>query len=351
MANCDDIYNLRDRSCYEAISYDPAYCRNEHILKWWNPAHDKVLAKQIENGLWYWYWGVTEEICKITNPKTIRIWRKADRLCRKYAWYNVLMYFAVSRAESLGLMKGIRKPKWKKCPLCNKKFVEDSLPYPIVKRLGVHHIDFCSPCLRNMVLSGSGDDSLPRLKTLDYLRNLSAVLQRIPHQGFGEGKGDFEDLGFRERLDLFRILKKKPTTSRVKRLFGSWFNALVQAGVLEEEVRRTTRGVHCLAKDGHVCLSLGEKTIDDFLFRNRIKHEKEVSYPEGNFKADFVVDGIFIEYFGLKGNAEYDAKSRLKDKLCMKHGIKLIRLYPADLANINVLEKKLLGVLGQNDLA
>jgi len=87
-----------------------------------------LMLKQIEKDQWLWYWGITEEITAITSSETLDTWRQEDPLCSKYAWYNVLMHFAASRAQNLGLTKEIRKPEWKVCPLCNQRFVEDSLP-------------------------------------------------------------------------------------------------------------------------------------------------------------------------------------------------------------------------------
>ncbi len=111
---------------------------------------------------------------------------------------------------------------------------------------------------------------------------------------------------------------------------------------MEDGTRRTSRGVQCLANDGHVCFSLGEKTIDDLLYYNGIPHEKEPAYPEGNFRADFAVGGRFIEYFGLAGDPEYDAKTKLKQEICERYGITLVSIYPSDLAATKRLEQKLL---------
>jgi len=171
------------------------------------------------------------------------------------------------------------------------------------------------------------------------------MLQRVPNQDYEEGVEDLHGLDFEERLAVLQLLKQKPTVHRVKVLFGSWLNALVEAGVLEDGTRRTSRGTQCIAKDGHVCLSLGEKTTDDFLYRYGIPHEKEPRYPERNFRGDFLVNGIFIEYFGLKGDPDYDAKTRLKQGICNKHGIELVSVYPKDLVSLKELERKLLGGL------
>ena len=342
------IYDRREKPAYQNFVVKRSYSKNPHILEWWTPAHDQLVANQIEKDQWIWYWGITDEIVAATPPETIQAWQQTDPLCSKYAWYNILLYFAASRAEVLGLTKRIRKPKRKTCPLCNKRFVEDSLPVPLVRRLGIDHLDFCAPCLKDTVLQGSGSESLTKEQVLTYLQDLSNVLQRVPNQNYGEGIEDLHGLDFQERLAVLQLLKRKPTVRRVKELFGSWLNALVEAGVLEDGTRRTSRGTQCIARDGHVCLSLGEKTIDDFLYSHGIPHEKEPRYPEGDFRGDFSVNGIFIEYFGLKGNPDYDAKTKLKQRICKKHGIRLISIYPSDLVSLKKLERKLLGGLHQS---
>jgi hypothetical protein len=333
------VYDHRGKPAYGNLSVKRSYCENPHILKWWTCAHDQLIVEQIEKEQWLWYWGITEEIVRITSSEIIDAWQEEDLLCSQYAWYNLLMHFAASRAQVRGFTKKIRKPVWKTCPLCNKRFVEDSLPVPLVRRLGIDYIDFCAPCLSEAFFQGS--DALSKEQVLSYLRDLADVLQRVPSQNFGEGIGDLDGLNYQERLALLQVLKRKPTVRLVKKLFGSWLKALVEAGVLEDGTRRTSRGIQCLAKDGHVCLSLGEKTIDDFLSSRGIAHEKEPPYPERNFRADFLVDGVFIEYFGLKGDPDYDTKTRLKQRICRKHGIKLISLYPSDLISLNKLSRKL----------
>ena len=73
-----------------------------------------------------------------------------------------------------------------------------------------------------------------------------------------------------------------------------------------------------------------------------IKHEKEPKYPEGNYRADFKVNDSLIEYFGLKGQKEYDEKIKIKKKICKKNKIKLLSIYPKDLINTKTLENKIL---------
>ena len=47
------------------------------------------------------------------------------------------------------------------------------------------------------------------------------------------------------------------------------------------------------------------------------------------------------EYFGLKGNPEYDEKTKYKQSICKKNGIQLISIYPSDLVNTTKLMKKM----------
>ena len=342
------IYDYRDKPAYGSLQTEPNYSKSRHILKWWTPEHDKLLAVQIARWQWVWYWGITDEIVKATPSTTIETWKKIAPLCSKYAWNNILMYFAAARAEQLGLTKAIRRPQVKTCPLCAKSFVEDSLPMPLIERLGIDRLDFCTPCLRDTVLQGAGNGSASEKDILKYLRKLVSLIERVPPQNFGEGMTDLLDLETEERLALLKLLRVKPSVRRVKSVFGSWLNALIRAGILEDGTRKTSRGIQSIAKDGHVCLSLGEKTIDDYLYARRVRHEKEPRYPESNYRGDFDVGGTFIEYFGLAGNAEYDAKTKEKIHLCKKHGIVLIAMYPQDLVSQKRLESKLSACIVQS---
>jgi hypothetical protein len=340
------IYDQRDRSAYGDCGSNPLYCTNPYILKWWTDAHDRLLSAQIEEKQWIWAWTITQRIVAISRQEDIDEWKEQDPNCSKYVWYNVLMNFARSRAEKLGLTNAIRKPEWKRCPLCGEAFVEDSLPVPLVERLGIDQLDFCAPCLSGTILQNTGNDAATKDQIRTYLQDLSDILKRIPPQDFGGGMYDLREMSTEERLEALLELKRKPTQRRVKELFGSWFKALIDAELLEDGARRTSLGTQCLAKDGHMSFSLGEKTIDDLLHALGILHEREPAYPEGNFRADFVVNGVFIEYFGLAGDAEYDAKSSKKKMLCQAHGIKLIAIFPKDLVSSRKLESMILTSLG-----
>jgi hypothetical protein len=140
----------------------------------------------------------------------------------------------------------------------------------------------------------------------------------------------------------------------VKKKFGSWFEGLVQSGALPDGVQVTARGVRCLADDGHVCHSLDEQCIDNWLSHNSLSHEREPPYPphptlnaSGRRRADWKVGDTFIEYFGLVGDPDYERK--MDEKIALSAGLQvdMVAVYPSDLGRI----EERLGFLVSEDVA
>jgi len=117
--------------------------------------------------------------------------------------------------------------------------------------------------------------------------------------------------------------------------FGSWNKAIEAAGFKSNPVKFSKKYI---AKDGHICDSFTEKIIDDWLYSQNIKHQRNVPYPNSPYTADFLIKGKFIEFFGLSGELEeYDRIKKRKEKLAEKYKLKLIKIYPKDLYPINHL--------------
>ncbi|MBN1460108.1 MAG: hypothetical protein JXA57_11250 [Armatimonadetes bacterium] len=328
----DGPFLRRDTPAFSGFGPDPEYAENPHILRWWSDEQDRVLRGLIDEFQWCWEWEISEAIEKVTPTSVISKWRKSDPVCLHYAWYNVLMNFGSARARAEGWTTAIRTAVVKKCLLCGEKFREDSVHPSLIKRLGFDGIDFCPPCLSECTLAFNEDVTDQQM--LQYIRDLVAVLGWVPPQSFAEeGLPDLTGVATGERVALLRVMRRRPAMAAVKRVYGTWLNALIQAGVLEDGTRRTVRGVQTLAKDGHICFSLGEKTIDDLLFAHGIAHDREPPYPEGNYRADFLVGNTFIEFFGLAGDSSYDAKTAKKKTICRGHGIALIVVTPKDLTS------------------
>lgn len=333
---------MTERPYFEPIPVHPEYALNPHILKWWEKKHDALLESEIRKMHWLWVWGIYTKVCDITDTAAINQWRIEDPKCSTYSWYNVLMYFCAARAHKMNYHHLIRKPELITCACCNQRFVEDAIQVSVALHLGINRLDVCMSCIGIKFLQQSGNDDASDEQIKDYLRDLHHALQAVPTQAFGETLSSLTYMSTVERVNVLRVMDSKPTVKRVREVYGSWLNALVQSGVLPNGVRKMPRGIQCLAKDGHVCNSIGEKVIDDFLTSKHIPHEKEPHYPEGQYRADFLINGYFIEYFGLAGDPDYDSKTGLKLELCRKHGIKLIALYSDDLWSSETLEKKII---------
>jgi hypothetical protein len=129
--------------------------------------------------------------------------------------------------------------------------------------------------------------------------------------------------------------------SAVRGSFGTWNKFVKAAGFEPNPVMFAKKHV---ANDGHICDSLSEKIIDDWLSRRKIEHEINVSYP-GRLKltADFKIKDYWIEFFGLKGELKrYDELRKKKLGLARRKKLNLIKIYPKDLfpkGNLNELFK------------
>lgn len=120
--------------------------------------------------------------------------------------------------------------------------------------------------------------------------------------------------------------------------FGSWNKAITAAGFTPNPVKFAKKFI---AKDGHVCDSLAEKIIDDWLLRKNIKHERQIPYPTNSrLTADFSIGNYFIEFFGLFGHHKrYNELRNHKLQIVKNYKIKLIEIYPKDLFPKNKLQE------------
>lgn len=121
-----------------------------------------------------------------------------------------------------------------------------------------------------------------------------------------------------------------------RKYFGTWNKAIEAAGFKPNPVMFSDR---CIANDGHICDSVAEKIIDDYLYEKSIVHERSISYPKGNYTFDFRIGNILLEYFGLTGeHRKYDEIRKIKQKIVKKFNLHLVEIYPKDLYPHNKLE-------------
>jgi hypothetical protein len=105
-------------------------------------------------------------------------------------------------------------------------------------------------------------------------------------------------------------------------------------------------------KDGHYVRSQGEMAIDDSLYLWGIPHAYEKKLPNTleDALSDFHIPSgpgrpyaVYIEYWGVQGDVEYDKRKEKKLKVYNELGLQLIQLTPSDIKNLeDTLQRELL---------
>lgn len=100
------------------------------------------------------------------------------------------------------------------------------------------------------------------------------------------------------------------------------------------------------ATDGHLVRSRGELLIDNWLYMGGIVHAYERRLPiEDEAYCDFWIPNgkVYIEYWGIDGDASYEARRQKKLALYRQHGLDLIEVTNDDIDRLDdVLPPKLL---------
>jgi hypothetical protein len=125
-----------------------------------------------------------------------------------------------------------------------------------------------------------------------------------------------------------------------------WGKALVAAGVVDGFVQ-TKRGLQSESKDGHWCLSIFERQVDDFLTNQGIHHEHEPRWPahpefnpRGAMRADWrLPDGTMVEAAGMLDDPKYAAKIAQKRALANALDINLLLLTPEKVLKLDQIFK------------
>lgn len=257
--------------------------------------------------------------------------------------YNDIQRYAIRRLqEKYGIDTEKDRPQIiKQCLICKKIF--NAVNENFSSSIKSINLKVCGSCFGKIYAERYSKKS--KLQMIKYLKKLSEVLGgSIPPSRF---ISIVHQINEKNQVDLIKILKIIPSPEMYKQKFGSYFKALIAAGLLEKGARITARGIQCLAKDGHECLSLSEKKIDDWLYKHGIKHIKEPEYPlnknlnpNGLLRADWKVNKYYIEFFGLNGQIDYDRKIFLKKNLACDLNLKLIEIYNEDLKFLDIKLKK-----------
>jgi Mn-dependent DtxR family transcriptional regulator/energy-converting hydrogenase A subunit M len=105
----------------------------------------------------------------------------------------------------------------------------------------------------------------------------------------------------------------------------------------DPEFREKFKAEH-RANDGHMVRSKSEVIIDNYLYNNEIVHAFERKLPiSEDAYSDFYIPKakVYIEYWGITGDAQYDARKKMKLELYKKNDLKLIELTENDVMNLD----------------
>lgn len=302
------------------------------IEAWWTPRHDALLRSLIEQRRWWWSRDVDKEIEKV-DPAAFAAWTS------NHSNLNRLLYFVEDRALRTGLYKELLSDAASvDCARCHKSFLEFETRGQDLQ----YRPDICKDCIDACIWAPAIDNRASGASIRSWIWELAQIAGRVPRKGYATRASDLGPLSTEARRRLLDHVARRPSDSVIDRRFGGWLQALIASGVLPDGTRRTARGIQSIAVDGHVCYSLGEKTIDDFLAAHGIPHEREPRYPSGGFRGDFLIGGAIVEYFGLAGDAAYDAKTLTKRRICEDAGVTLIGLFAEDLLDDRRLREKLM---------
>lgn len=227
--------------------------------------------------------------------------------------------------------------KRQKCVICSKRFtwLKKSIQYTFeIPFIPGKHIQICPECVQKAILENNLQDDLTT--NLERFKLIADSIGSIPEKsGFIYNQID----NLETAINLTKQMHKMPTFGELSKSCGSWFKLLIASGILPEGTRKMKYGTMVLAKDGHECLSIAEKVIDDLLYANDIPHEREPHYPDSNYRADWLIKqngfNILIEFFGLYGESNYNKRMKEKLEYASTKGIKVISFLPKDLNNLH----------------
>jgi hypothetical protein len=236
------------------------------------------------------------------------------------------------------------------CRLCKEKF----FPQMGSEWPGKVPPDYCTICLE---MSFSGSTEFFRL--LGYSQDERKNNFIVGIKVFSEFFGLIPKVGTTKRriitqlrqsgvggedLDLALMVSSLlPFHETAKKMFGSWAHLLEAAELLEHR-QRGHGGHQSIGSDGHLCLSMGERAICEYLTRRGISHSKEPVYPidkklnpNGLLRGDFLVGSTFIEFAGMMSKKDYAEKMRQKGKLAKLKGIPWIKVEGSQLEDLDLM--------------
>lgn len=216
-----------------------------------------------------------------------------------------------------------------RCRLCASATVAFTTP------ISTHPLAYCQVCLSSAT-TGLGQN---RDRAAVGLKELSVL--EFDSQPMLETQLTSLHVNPEEPIDPTTIDKLLLLRFAIPRRHVAWTLLLEAAGFAGDGLRMA-RGTLIRSRDGHLCHSMRERAVCDFLHLHGIVHDREPRYPQdpdynatGLRRADWeLADGTLVELWGLPKDPAYAAKMEAKRNLVARHGLRLVELLDTDLPNL-----------------
>jgi hypothetical protein len=330
-------------------SYGWTFGDQERFEEVWTAEGDMVADELADRYAFAWPWLIARSLSASAPTTSKAVMQFATSEHRPSHTYRDMPDVMFDHAAMWGAFHSVRKrrtwpdPGEAVCPTCGKIFWTGHLAHWTFRRFGPAR--YCPSCCFQ-VLNGNPDaGSFDGVVTV--LKNLNAALGIIPSQNFSQTIFP-PDAADQDRDRWMEALMLMPAAQEIKHVLGQgdWLGVLQASGIVSEGWR-PSRGTWCRAIDGHLCRSLLEKSIDDWLTNQGIIHECEPRWPRhprlnpsGLKRADWLLaDGSFVECAGLMERPDYASKIEQKRELARLAGIELYIITPSDLFRLDKIFK------------
>jgi hypothetical protein len=338
---------------------DEWYSQNEipYIRQVWSKAIEDAAFSEYRQSLFFGWGRWTEQAIERGDLKQQRLSSLQKRMTSSVQ--GGLHRMATARIDQ-ARVKPSSPPRLRHCIVCENHFLEPFDAYQWASQVVGGKWDVCWDCLYDAfpaneqhwrtIRKDSAELNLPpwirsrpsRKRLISDLRKLVDLLGTTPMLRTNmRGLVLSPTWPKSKRAAVIRRLQRMAVAETYEKEFGSWFEALIAAGVLESDAKRMSRGTLVLAEDGHLCHSMAEKLVDDWLSSHGIPHEREPQYPKhetlnpnGRRRADWKVGAVYIEYLGLLSDAQYRRRAKEKRGLASELGLEVVMLEPHDLARL-----------------
>ena len=164
------------------------------------------------------------------------------------------------------------EPSTVTCPICDREFWNGYIEHWMYRYYGPAR--YCNDCCISAHTGHTRD--LSKQEVINNVTDLAVAFDAIPGSSFAFYALP-PDASDEKRDQWMRALTVMPRQYRIKEILDckEWLGVLKVAGLVADGWKMKRGGVMCHAADGHLCRSLLERTIDDWLTSHGIEHERE----------------------------------------------------------------------------